>query len=61
MKQFRCGDVVAGCAARFAAGSAEEIEALVLLHAEMGHGLSAAQLPLGFTTKVREAIHPMTD
>lgn len=60
MKQFRCGDVVAGCAARFAAGSTEEIEALVLLHAAMGHALSAAQLPLGFTTRVRQAIQPMT-
>ncbi len=38
MKQFRCGDLIPGCAATFA-GTADEILAAVGAHARADHGV----------------------
>lgn len=61
VKTFSCGDVVPGCGARFWADSAEEIEALVGVHASWAHGLTGLHLPADVAARIRAAIGPATD
>jgi predicted small metal-binding protein len=41
MKQFHCGDVVAGCPAIFTATTETEVVRLVGVHATIDHGLTS--------------------
>jgi predicted small metal-binding protein len=54
MKQFSCGDVVAGCAARFVCSSEDELLAEVAAHARVDHGMT--DIPDGLVGQVRSAI-----
>jgi predicted small metal-binding protein len=53
MKQFACGDVVAGCTRTFR-GSEDEILAAVAVHAQADHGLTS--IPDGLVAQVRESM-----
>lgn len=57
MKEFHCGDIIAGCGASFRAASADELAAIVGLHARLGHGLTEDTLPAGFTEHFYGHIH----
>ncbi len=61
MKEFSCDDVLPGCGARFRAASTAEIEALVGLHARIGHGIAAADMPADITARIRAAIRGVGD
>ena len=54
MKEFSCGDVVAGCTARFRGNSNEEILAAVAKHAREDHGLTS--VPPALVEQVLAAI-----
>ncbi len=54
MKQFACGDVVAGCQARWVCSTEEELLALVAAHAHESHGMS--EVPPEVVAAVREHI-----
>ncbi len=58
MKEFSCGDVVPGCAAKFSGGSNEEILAAVAAHAKRDHGLSSVSAEL--VQQVVDHIHDAT-
>jgi predicted small metal-binding protein len=55
MKEFSCGDVVPGCAAKFHGASNEEILAAVGAHAKRDHGL--ADVSADLVRQVIEHIH----
>jgi len=57
MKEFCCGDVVAGCSARFTGATNEEILAAVARHAREDHGLES--VPDALVTQVVAAIRPV--
>lgn len=61
MKEFSCDDVLPGCGARFRAASTAEVEALVHLHARIGHGIAAADMPADITARIRAAIRGVGD
>ncbi len=54
MKEFCCGDVVAGCSARFTGATNEEILAAVAHHARHDHGLD--EVPPALVERVVAAI-----
>ena len=54
MKEFSCGDLIPGCAARFHAATEDEILAQVGAHARRDHGLTT--VPPELVTQVRERI-----
>lgn len=54
MKQFRCGDVVPGCTAKFCFPTEEQILAAVAEHASKDHGL--AEVPPALVAQVRTYI-----
>ncbi|MET0556428.1 MAG: DUF1059 domain-containing protein [Vicinamibacteria bacterium] len=54
MKEFRCGDVVAGCQARFTGSTDDEILKAVAEHAREGHGLT--EVPPSLVDQVVAAI-----
>lgn len=54
MKQFACGDVVAGCGARFEGESDDEVLARVGRHAQEDHGMD--QVPDSLVQQVRAKI-----
>lgn len=57
MKEFCCGDVVAGCTARFTGATNEEILMAVARHAKEDHGLS--EVPAALVSQVVAAIRPL--
>lgn len=61
MKEFSCADVLPGCGARFRGASTAEVEALVAVHARIGHGLPAADMPAEIAARVRAAIRDSAD
>jgi len=58
MKEFSCGDVVPGCAAKFHGSSNEEILTAVAVHAQHDHGLSS--VPPELVRQVVSHIHDAT-
>lgn len=54
MKEFCCGDVVAGCEVRFKGTTNEEILKAVAVHAREGHGLT--DVPQSLVDQVVAAI-----
>ena len=56
MKEFCCGDVVAGCKARFTGTTNEEILKQVAVHARDGHGLTG--VPQSLVDQGVAAIRP---
>lgn len=54
MKQFRCGDVVPGCRARFTADDEAGVLTQVAEHARRDHGMPA--VPPELVARVRGAI-----
>ena len=57
MKQFACGDVVAGCDARWVCSTDEELLALVGAHAIEDHGMT--EVPDELVEQVRSKIVTM--
>ena len=58
MKQFACGDVVAGCQARWVCSSEEEVLAHVAAHAREAHGMT--EIPDEVVAAVREHIRDVS-
>jgi predicted small metal-binding protein len=56
MKQFRCGDLIPGCAAAFT-GTTDDILAAVGTHARDAHGL--AEVSPELVAQVRDAMTPV--
>jgi len=56
MKEFSCGDVVPGCAAKFHGSSNDEILAAVAAHAKRDHGLASVSAEL-----VSQVVHHIHD
>lgn len=54
MKQFCCGDVVAGCKAIFRGDSDEAILGQVAAHARLDHGMT--EIPEGLVAQVKSLI-----
>lgn len=54
MKEFRCGELVPGCQAKFQGESEEEILEQVAGHARQDHGMD--EVPPEVADKVRAAI-----
>lgn len=54
MKQFSCGAVVPGCAAKFSGETEDEILAQVAAHAQADHGMQS--VPDEVVAQVREQI-----
>jgi predicted small metal-binding protein len=54
MKEFRCGEIVPGCAAKFEGGSEEEILEQVAVHAREEHGMD--EVPPDVVDNVRARI-----
>ncbi|MCB9383932.1 MAG: DUF1059 domain-containing protein [Bryobacterales bacterium] len=57
MKEFRCGDIVPGCTAKFRGATEEEILAQVAEHARTGHGIH--DVPAELAEQVRSLIKPI--
>lgn len=51
VKQFSCGDVVAGCAARFVCSTEDDVLAEVAAHARVVHGV--VDIPAELVEQVR--------
>jgi predicted small metal-binding protein len=54
MKEFRCGELVPGCGARFESDSEEELMDHIAAHARDEHGMP--EVPAEVQDKIRAAI-----